>query len=85
MDNRGQSIGIVRFFLSLIAGAFMAFIVYQIANPILERADATDAGQMGNQGTVWIQSGVDFIAIVFLGIAVFGLLILAIYQREVFG
>lgn len=83
MADRAQSIGIVRFFLSLIAGSFVAWIVWEIANPILTRADAQDAGQMGNQATGWIQSGVDFIVIAFLGIAVFGLLVLSIYQREV--
>lgn len=83
MADRGQTIGIVRFFLSLIAGSFIAWMVWEVTTPILERADAAEAGQMGNEATGWITSGVEFIAIIFLGIAVFGLLILAIYQREV--
>lgn len=83
MDDRAQSIGVARFFLSLVGASFVVWIVWEVANPILEHARGKNVGQTGSQATEWMQSGVDFIAITFLVIAVFGLLVLSIYQREV--
>jgi hypothetical protein len=81
-DNRA-SIGIIRFFLSLIAGAVVVWIVWEVANPILDGARGATNNAEANQGTEWFQLLVDNLPITFLMIAFFGLIALAVFQREV--
>jgi hypothetical protein len=83
MDSRAQSIGISRFFLALVVGAIMYWIVSLIADPVLSGATNTTTNATANQGTSWLQSGVDFLPVAFLGIGFFGLIAFAVYRREV--
>jgi len=85
-DQRGQAIGIARFILSLAVGAILVgAVLWPLANPLLERARGATSNPTGNQATEWLQSLVDFMPMIFLVIAFFGLLVLAVYQREVAG
>lgn len=84
MDNRaGISIGISRLFLSLIAGAFGTWIVILTTDPILSRASSTTNNSTANQATTWISDGIDWLPVAFLLIAAMGMVVLAIYRREV--
>jgi len=81
MDNRAQSVGISKFFLSLLVATILAWIVQIIADPILDGAPTNSA--KATQSVVWMQAAVDNLFLVFLVIAVFGLIALSVYQREV--
>jgi hypothetical protein len=83
MDNRAQSVGIARFILSLIAAAPIVWIVWQTTSRILPGAKNATSHSQANQATVWIQDGIDWLPVAFLLVAFFGIVILAIYQREV--
>lgn len=82
-DTRGQSIGIARFFLSLIVAAIVGWIVELVATPVLQGTlDASNNAQ-ANEATNWFLTGVDYLPIAFMIIAFFGLITLSIFQREV--
>lgn len=83
MDDRAQSIGLARFFISLVIGAFIFFIVTTIREPLSKHATSMSNSQTATQGTGWLNTLIDYLPVVFLLIAFFGLLVLAIYQREV--
>jgi hypothetical protein len=82
-DTRGQSIGFVHFFLSLIVGGIVVFIAWTVTDPILARSSNATTNTTANTGTMWLQTAFDYLPVVFLGISFFGLIALAIYQREV--
>lgn len=82
-DTRAQSVGIARFLLSLVVAGILAFIASRVATPIL---DNTPSGNpTAAQATGWLQTGVDSLFIAFIVIAVFGLIALSVFQREVLG
>lgn len=81
-DTRAQ-IGIVRFFAALVVGAFLAFFVAQVTDPILERASSESAGTAAAPATQWLTTGGDYLVVIFLLISFFGMFALAIYQRGV--
>jgi len=85
MDTRAQSIGISRFFLALIVGAIVTWLVWLVTDPILSRASSTTNNSTANQATQWITSGTEWLPVAFLLISVFGLLVYAIFSREVLG
>ena len=82
MDDRAQSIGIARFFLSLVVGAFVTWIVWEITSPLLDKADQTAEHPDAVEGVTWLSTAVDYLPIMFLGIAFFGLIALSVFQRE---
>jgi len=82
-DTRAQSVGIAKFLLSLVVATILAWIVQRVANPILDGATGNTA--KATQSIAWMQSIVDNLFLVFLVIAVFGLVALSVYQREVLG
>jgi len=85
MDNRAQSVGLSRFLLSLIGGAPVVWIVWEVTSRILPGAkDATNNAQ-ANQATGWIQQAIDYMPVWFLLVAFFGVIVLAIFQRELLG
>jgi len=81
-DTRAQSIGLARFVLSLIAGAPVVWIVWEVTSKILPGAKESTDHAKANQATDWIQQAVDYLPLVFLIGAFLGIVILAIYQRE---
>jgi len=83
MDNRAQSIGISRFILSLVVGAFVTWIVWLVTDPILSYAGNTTSNSQANQATTWFQDLTGYLPIAFLLIGFFGVIVLAIFQREV--
>jgi len=81
-DTRAQ-IGITRFFLALIVGAPLAYVVGEVVTPLLEHAGEASAGTPAAPATQWFITINQWLVVVFLGVAFFGLLSLAIYQRGV--
>jgi len=82
MDTRAQSVGLARFILSLIVGAPVIWIVWQITDPILTGASNATNSTQANEATTWLNQGIDWLPILFLLIAFFGVIVLSIYQRE---
>lgn len=84
MDDRGQAIGISRFFLSLGVGGIVIWIVNEVTSPLFTHVQGQTAdGSAGAQGTTWLQQGVEFLPIAMLFISVFGLVAYSVYAREV--
>lgn len=81
-DDRAQAIGILRLFLSLGVGAIVIWIVTLVADPVLDHADAASTDTTSTQGTQWLQEGIDFIPIIFLFVAFFGLIAYSVYSRR---
>jgi len=81
-DTRGQSIGFIRLFLSLIAGAAVVWIVMEVANPVLAGTRNATNNAKANEATEWFQMAVDYMPLAFLLIALFGIIALSIFQRE---
>lgn len=79
---RAQSIGTVRYFLALVVGAFGFWLVSLIADPMLSGARDTTNSTTAHQGSNWLEAGVNFLPIAFLLIGFFGIVALAIFQRE---
>lgn len=82
-DTRAQSVGLARFILSLIAGAPVVWIVWEVTSKILPGAKDATNNTKANEATTWIQQAIDYMPLWFLLVAFFGVIILAIYQREV--
>jgi len=76
-------IGLVRFFATLAIGAPLAYLVGRVVTPILDMAGDATAGTEAAPATAWFTTINEWLIIVFLLIAFFGLLALAIYQRGV--
>lgn len=85
MDTRAQSIGLARFILSLIAGVPVIWIVWTITGKILPGARTATNDSQANQATTWIEQGVEFMPVWFLLVGFFGIIVLAIFQRELLG
>lgn len=83
MDERAQSIGILRMFLALAVGAIVVWLVRLAGDPILDTAGDHGTDATSSQGTAWLQTGVDYLPILFLLICFFGLIAYSVYRREV--
>jgi len=86
MDNRaGVSIGISQFLLTLVVGAFVFWIVSMITDPILSRASNSTTNASANQATGWLSDGIGYIPVAVILLSALGLVLLAIYRREILG
>jgi hypothetical protein len=83
MRDRAQSVGLARYILAFIAGVPILWIVWKITGPILEGSREATNSTQANQATTWFQQGVDFLPVWYLIVGLFGLLVLAVFQREV--
>lgn len=77
-----DSIGILRFFLSLAVGAIMIFVAQSIMIPILNKATPYTQGTDAQQGTLWLEFSADYLPFVFLGIAFFGFIAYSVFVRQ---
>lgn len=82
-DTRAQSIGISRYFLTMIVGAVLFWIASQATEkPLNEAMNATD-NATANTGTQYFMTAIDMIPILIALLALFSIIALAIFQREV--
>jgi len=79
---RGQ-IGLVRFFAALAIGAPLAYLVGRVVTPLLELSAEATADTPAEPATNWFVTINEWLIVVFLFVAFFGLLALAVYQRGV--
>lgn len=82
-DTRAQSIGISRFFLTLIVGAVLFWIASRITTPVLNDAMNATNNATANQGTEWFRTAINWIPILIVFLALFSIIALAVFQREV--
>lgn len=82
-DTRGQPIGIGRFFLALLVGGILFMVVLTpVATPLLQESmNATDH-EKTNEATGWFQEWIEYTPIIMLMISVFGVLLVAVFQRN---
>ena len=85
MDDRGQPIGIDRFFAALVIGAMLSFFAIKVTTPILDRAGEQSAGTAAEPATGWLTTFGEYSVLIFLLVSFFGLVVLAIFQRRVTG
>lgn len=81
MDTRAQSIGIARFFLALFVGAIIIFMVNTVAEGVLPGARSAGDASYATQGSAWLTDGITLLPIFIVLISVFGIVVLALYQR----
>jgi len=81
-DKRGQPLGILRFFLSLIVGAILITVVlWQVAPPILNSSANATSATAANDATSWFRTAVENAPLLFLFSAVMGIVIYSVYDR----
>jgi hypothetical protein len=81
-SERGQAIGILRLFLGLMFGAIVYWIVQIATDPMLAYADNSSSDSVSSQGTTWIESGIDYLPLLFLFLGFFGLIALSVFRRR---
>lgn len=83
MDDRGQAIGISHFFLALGVGAVVIWIVKEVTAPLFTHVNGrTETGEAAATGTQYLQEGVAYLPVAFVGISFFGLVAYSVYTRE---
>jgi len=86
MNDRAQgAIGITRFFLTLIVGGILFWILSDVATPTLAGAKDTTSDAQANQATTWLQDFVGYFPMLVLGLAFLSIIVYAVYTREVVG
>jgi hypothetical protein len=83
-QDRGQTIAIAEFIVSLMAGAVLFWIfVTKVGTELHAKDTAAVSGTTWQNGTDWLWVIGQNLPLIFLGIGVFGLLAYAVYAREV--
>lgn len=80
MDNRGQSIGILRLFLSLGAAAIVYWIMDTVTEPIFTMTAEASNSAKADAATGWFEWVVANSPIFFAVVCFFGLVVLSVYQ-----
>lgn len=83
MDNRGSATGIARFFLALLVGAIVTWIVYEITNPLFSHVKDSGGDPVQQTATGYLEVFQANLPVIFLLFAFFSLLALAVFQREI--
>jgi len=83
-QDRGQTVAIAEFIVSLMAGAVLFWIfVTKVGTELHTRDTAAVSGTVWQNGTDWLWIIGQHLQLIFLGIGVFGLLAFAVYSRGV--
>lgn len=84
MTDRGQgAIGTARFFLALIVGAVLFWILSAVTTPVLDRAANATSNATANQATGWHESFIGMVPVIVLLAAFISVIVAAVYYREV--
>lgn len=85
MNDRGQATGIANFFLAILVGAIMTWILDEVTSPLVSRMQnqtaATDT--VGTTMNDWWVLIFDNQPVMFLLITFFSLIALSVFQRAV--
>lgn len=76
-----DSVAIMSTILSLGGGAILIIFSNKILAPILSFAEPYTDGHEAAKATDWLQTGQDFMPILFLLTAMFGVIVVAAYRR----
>lgn len=82
VHDRG-SIGLLAFFLALIGGAIVIWIVRLAGNPVLNKAANATASPAANATTDNFELVLTYLPAVFMFIGIFGIVIHAVYLRGI--
>lgn len=80
-DTRGQPMGIARFFLVLVVGAILYWIMSLVSEPILTRAANATSNPDANQATQWFQMGFDLTILFIIMLSFAGMIAVAVLAR----
>jgi len=83
MDNRAQSIGIARYFLSFGVAAVVYWITDLVTSPMLRQSRNVTNNATANQATQWFSESVSAMPLAFALISFLGIIALSVFQREV--
>lgn len=79
----GDAIGIAKFVLALGVGAIVIWIVSEVTAPLFTHVEGeTASGDAAATGTQYLQEGVNFLPVLFLGVSFFGIIAYSVYSRE---
>lgn len=83
-DDRAQAIGFSRFIMAVfVVGSILWFILDQVARPLATGAENSTTNATLNQGSAWLVDFIDLLPAIILVTGALGVIVLAIYQREV--
>jgi hypothetical protein len=82
MNNRAQSIGIARYFLSFIVAAIVYWIADLTTDPILSQSYNVTNNATANQATQWFDAAVTNMPLAFALISFLGMIALSVFYRE---
>lgn len=83
-ERAAGSIGLSRFFLSVfVVGALLSFILMELGTPLLTGAQDATNDPTSNQASGWLLDFIDIVPIIMLLVGFLGIILLAIFQREV--
>lgn len=83
-DERAQSVGLARFFMSVfVVGTLLWFILDRLGTPLLQGAkNATSNGTANSASNMFIDF-IGLVPVIMIIVGFMGIVLLAIYQREV--
>lgn len=82
-DTRGQAVGYSNFFLALLVGAVMYWVVDAVTSPLLATARDHGTGPVAEQSTGWITEFTNMLPVMWLFIAFFSLVVLSVFLRKI--
>lgn len=83
LPRLGQAIGFIKMVASLLGGAIVLWVFWDPFYMILDTAkDNAPGGYGGMEANQWLRTGSEQLPIVFLLLAFFGFISLAVYQRR---
>lgn len=82
-DTRAQAVGYGNFFLALLVGAVMVWIVTAITDPIMSTARDHGSDPVATQSTTWISDFLAMWPVMIVIIAFFSLIVLAVFLRQI--
>lgn len=82
-DTRAQAVGYSNFFLALLVGAIMFWVVDAVTSPILATARDHGSDPVAEKSTGWITEFINTLPLMWLFIAFFSLVVLSVFLRKI--
>lgn len=84
-DDRGLAMSIGIFFMTIIVGALLYFIVEPAAIPLLDAAEVHTSRQSSAQGQAFVRDTVSNAHLIVIGLGILQLLATAVYENRLGG